>query len=297
MKTIKISVLILLSIALFISCDKDDDVSMTGNLNLNINGLEDLGPDFTYEGWVIVDGAPVATGTFNVDVTGKLSKTTFALDRMTLEKATTFVLTIEPVPDADPAPSKVHILGGDISAKAGTLSVEHAAALGTNFANSTGKYILATPTNNVDTDENSGVWFLDNSTGSPMAGLNLPTLPEGWQYEGWAVINGTPVTTGKFTSVSAADMAAPFSGTNPGPNYPGEDFLMNAPSGLTFPTDLSGAKIVISVEPMPDNSAAPFLLKPLLADVPADAAVHSVHSMGNISTNTNPGGSVNISIN
>lgn len=296
MKTIKILSLLFISIAFFTSCNKDDDMPTNGNLSLNISGLEDLGQNFMYEGWLIVNGAPVSTGTFSVNGSGNLSKTSFSIANKDLENATKFVLTIEPVPDTDPAPSKVHILGGDISGKSGSLSVGHAAALGTDFASSMGKYILATPTNGMDTDENSGVWFLDNSSGSAAAGLNLPALPEGWEYEGWAVINGTPVTTGKFTSVNAADMAAPFSETNPGPNYPGEDFLKNAPSGLTFPTNLSGAKVVISIEPVPDNSSAPFLLKPLLGDVPANADVHKAYSMNNISANTNPTGSVKISM-
>ena len=65
-----------------------------------------------------------------------------------------------------------------------------------------------------------------------------------------------------------------FSGTenNAGPPIPGEDFFNNAPTGETFPLDVRGRMVVISVEPVPDNSPAPFLLKPLTAAVPADAA-------------------------
>ena len=29
-------------------------------------------------------------------------------------------------------------------------------------------------------DEVSGIWFLSLASGSPMQGLNLPTLPAGW---------------------------------------------------------------------------------------------------------------------
>ena len=67
---------------------------------------------------------------------------------------------------------------------------------------------------------------------------------------------------------------------NNGPNYPGEDFLQNAPAGLTFPTDLKGMTIVISVEPVPDNSPNPFTLKPLAHMVPNNAADHTAISMG-----------------
>ena len=49
---------------------------------------------------------------------------------------------------------------------------------------------------------------------------------------------------------------------------------------MTFPTDLKGTTIVISVEPSPDNSVNPFTLKPLAHMVPADAMNHTVINMG-----------------
>lgn len=272
------------------SC-KDDDSSET-TFDLNINGLEDLGADYRYEGWLIVDGSPVTTGLFTVDGTGALSSTSFTVNEDDLAEATKFVLTIEPFPDSDPAPSSVHILAGNFSGGTAALTVGDEAALGNDFTASTGSYILATPTNGMDNDEKSGVWFLDPAAG-PGVGLDLPALPEGWEYEGWAVINGTPVTTGKFTDLAAADAFDGFSGTMGGPPFPGEDFLTNAPSGLSFPTDLTSTTIVISVEPSPDNSAAPFALKPLVGQVPSDAADHTSYQMGNNAVATNPTGTVN----
>ena len=56
---------------------------------------------------------------------------------------------------------------------------------------------------------------------------------------------------------------------------------MNAPAGLTFPTDLAGATAVISIEPSPDDAAAPFTLKPLVGAIPVDATDHVTYSMGN----------------
>ena len=149
-----------------------------------------------------------------------------------------------------------------------------------DFSNSWGKYILATPTDLDDTNEASGVWFLDNSNPPAVAGLGLPTLPEGWKYEGWVVLNGTPVSTGTFTDPSSADDNAansPFKGTsNNGPGYPGEDYLVGSAAGVDFPTDLKGATIVVSVEPYPDNSPAPFALKPLANKVAENAMDHTV---------------------
>jgi hypothetical protein len=232
-----------------------------------------------YEGWIIVDGAPVSTGTFSVNGSGVLSQTEFDVNIDDLDMASAFVLTIEPSPDSDPMPSHVHILAGDFGNSSATLSIGHGAALGDNFADAMGDYILATPTNGPESNEKSGIWFLDLSSGSPMVGLNLPDLPSGWKYEGWAVIDGTPVTSGKFTAVDMMDDSAPYSGELDGPPFPGEDYLMNATMDLMFPTDLAGGAAVISIEPDPDNSADPFLLKPLVGMIPANAMDHTTYMM------------------
>ncbi len=171
-----------------------------------------------------------------------------------------------------------------------------ASALGDDFSTASGDYILATPTDTIDTDENSGIWFLSLATGMPTAGLTLPDLPSGWVYEGWAVINETPVTTGTFTDRADADLSAPFSGTEAGPPFPGEDFLNNAPSGLTFPTDLAGATAVISIEPSPDDASTPFTLKPLVGSIASDATDHVTYSMDNNSS-VFPTGSVTMVVN
>ena len=144
------------------------------------------------------------------------------------------------------------------------------------------------------TNENSGIWFLSLASGSPTAGLNLPTLPAGWVYEGWAVTGGQPVTTGPFTAVDMADLAAPFSGPTAGPPFPGEDFLVNAPAGLAFPTDLAGGLAVISIEPEPDDSPAPYTLKPLMGGIDATAVDHVTYSIPNMADATFPTGTARI---
>ncbi len=259
-------------------------------VTLNINGLEDLGANYQYEGWLIVGGMPVTTGTFTVDVNGELSQTIFSVNSSDLINATKFVLTIEPIPDPDPDPSSTHILAGDFIDFDAPLSVGDPAALGDDYSGIDGKYILATPTNGDNSDELSGIWFLDLSSGSPEVGLTLPTLPDGWKYEGWAVISGIPVTTGTFTAVDMVDEADPYSGPDPGPPFPGEDFLVNAPPGLTFPTDLSGMTGVISIEPDPDNSTAPFLLKPLVGGIPSNAMDHVTYMIDSNVANSFPTG-------
>lgn len=281
--------LLALSIAVgFSSCKDDDDdptptPSNQSTMTLSVTGLDDLGDDYLYEGWVIVDGSPVSTGTFSVDMDGTPSQTQFSVTTADLAAASTFVLTIEPSPDSDPTPTAVHILGGDFANEGASLTVGHGAALGDDFSAATGGYILATPTDGMMNNENSGIWFLDLSPG-PVPILDLPMLPAGWIYEGWAVIDGTPVTTGTFTSVSDFDDADPFSSTMDGPPFPGEDFLVNAPSGLMFPTDLAGGTAVISIEPVPDNSSMPFTLKPLVGAISSSAVDHVLYGMDNNSS-------------
>jgi len=294
-KTIYFLILII-GLTTIVSCSVDDDppvVITDKTLTLNINELEDVGENFIYENWLIVNGSPVSAGTFSVNTEGVLSKTLFTIPSTVLDNATQYVLTIEPDQDTDPTPSKVHVLAGDFISNSAEVSIEHSAALGTNFSTAAGNYILATPTDgNNSNNENSGVWWLDNSTAIKEAGLTLPSLPEGWEYEGWAVIDGTPVSTGKFTSVSGADSAMAFSGPMGGPPFPGEDFLINAPEGLTFPLDLSGQVVVISVEPTPDTSPKPYSIKPLAGLVPLDAADHALLPMVNQGVNLVTFGSV-----
>jgi len=294
-KTIYFLILII-GLTTIVSCSVDDDspvVITDKTLTLNINELEDVGENFIYKNWLIVNGPPVSAGTFSVNTEGVLSKTLFTIPSTVLDNATQYVLTIEPDQDTDPTPSKVHVLAGDFISNSAEVSIEHSAALGTNFSTAAGNYILATPTDgNNSNNENSGVWWLDNSTAIKEAGLTLPSLPEGWEYEGWAVIDGTPVSTGKFTSVSGADSAMAFSGPMGGPPFPGEDFLINAPEGLTFPLDLSGQVVVISVEPTPDTSPKPYSIKPLAGLVPLDAADHALLPMVNQGVNLVTFGSV-----
>ncbi|QNM86472.1 anti-sigma factor [Polaribacter pectinis] len=278
MKKVLNLVLVFALTAFFAACNNNnDDLPTTANLTVDLTGLDELGADFVYEGWLIVNGAPVSTGTF----TSVSFPQTYTVDINDLESATKFVLSIEPAVDSDPAPAATKILAGDFSGN--SASVSSTGIVG-DFSNSSGKYILATPTDSDDTNEASGVWFLDNSNPPAVAGLDLPTLSDGWKYEGWVVLNGTPVSTGTFTSVSSADdnaATSPYKGTTGnGPGYPGEDYVMGSAAGVNFPTDLKGATVVISVEPSPDNNPAPFTLKPLAHVVPSDAMNHTVLTMG-----------------
>ena len=266
--------LAVLAIGVFASsCSSDDDNdSSTSNLVLNLNGLEDLGDDFVYEGWVIVDGAPVSTGRFSSPTFPQ----TFSIDASQLALATKFVLTIEPNVDSDPAPSATKILAGDFLGNSATVGLGPVAASG-DFNDSWGKFFLRTPTDETGTNNGNdqfGIWF--GTPGMPpTTGLGLPVLDEGWKYEGWVVVDGVgALSTGTFTNFTTVDDSNDFSGTenNVGPPIPGEDFFNNAPAGFIFPLDVRGRTVVISVEPNPDNSPMPFLLKPLVGTAGTETA-------------------------
>ena len=251
----------------------EDDAMEEGRpeLTLTFSGLEPLGDGFNYEGWVVVDGTPISTGVFDINEDGSIDADD---DFYGHDNAEAVVISIEPEDDPDPAPAPTKVLGGVINEDGSfDLGIDFPAALGTDFSDASGQFILGTPTDDPAGNENSGVWFL--SIPGPEQGLDLPELPAGWVYEGWAVIDGQPISTGRFTDPGAADDFSGFSGPNAGPNYPGEDFLVNAPDGVEFPTDLAGSTIVISVEPDTDNSPAPFALKPLAAEVDAGARDHT----------------------
>ncbi|WP_299113114.1 anti-sigma factor [uncultured Winogradskyella sp.] len=266
---IKKTFLGLLAIGLVaMSCSSDDDnnTSTTSDLILNLEGLEALGADYVYEGWVIVDSQPVSTGTF----TSTTFPQTFSVDATQLANATRFVLSIEPAIDPDPAPADTKILVGDFNGATAAVNTDIVG----DFSNAAGAFFLRTPTDesgmNNGNDEN-GVWF--GTPGMPPTpNFVLPTLPAGWAYEGWVVGDSGPLSTGTFTAFNTADDAAPFSGSSAGPPVPGEDFFENVPTGETFPLDVRGRTVVISVEPVPDDSPAPFVLKPLVGTAGNDTA-------------------------
>ena len=156
-------------------------------LVLDFSGLNRLANGFHYEGWAIIDGSPVSTGKFNVDADGNLIELNgkaivnaeFDVGR-DLNDAMAIALTIEPPGDTNLTPSGVKYLVGDVSrqsAAAADLSVSHSAALGNDFTGAAGSFILATPTNGADTDETSGIWYIDLSSGGPTPGLQLPLSP------------------------------------------------------------------------------------------------------------------------
>ena len=269
----------------------------SGSLSLNLLGLEPLAAGH-YEGWAIFGEEKVSTGKFAVASDGSLETldgapvSVFEVNRG-LASADQIVITIEPEGDTDDLPSGIVVLAGALND--GTASL----AFPVDLSGAAGGYILATPTDDDATNDVAGVWFLDPS--GPAAALTLPALPDGWVYEGWGVTQGTPLSSGRFTDIAAADLMAPFSGPNAGPPFPGEDFVANLPDAITPPVNLAdGASlIVISVEPdlagVDPTGAGPFSIKPLVGDVPEGLADHTLTAMG-ANLGTVPSGTASVSV-
>ena len=232
----------------------DEATGPQTTVTVNFDQLPELGADYVYEGWLIVNGAPIAAGRFDA-----ADEVEFKFDADYTE-ATAYILTIEPRFNDDPAPSSTHILGGDLVNGVADITIAHPGALGDDYTNVSGSFILAAPSSTTpERDFLKGIWFLDMSSGAPMSSLNLPALPAGWAYEGWVATANGPISTGRFTSLEGADSdgAGPAAGPNAGPPFAGQDFIEPA-------LELPGNMAVISIEPEPDDSPAPFALKPLV---------------------------------
>ena len=254
----------------------------SAELTLQCDNLGDLGANYVYEGWIIDNGMVLPAGRFMVDEAGNLSQTMFNLNLSSNANAGPYILTIEPSVGDDPAPSSTHYLGGTFVDGIANVTIDHATALRTNFSTAKGNYILAAPSS-TGTDGGmyyNGIWWLEMVNDLPNAGLMLPTLPAGWKYEGWVVVNGTPISTGTFTNptMSDSDMGGMTAGVNSTPPFPGQDFINPL-------TDLRNGMAVISVEPSPDNSPMPFDLKPLVDTMVEDLGMGVSQTMTNNTTN------------
>lgn len=185
--------------------------------------------------------------------------------------------------DSDPADRiRILFLTGDISDDRAILTFRPA-----DFSEAGGEFMLASPTdNNSLVNERSGLWFghvLQNS-----GRLTLPALSDGWVYEGWAIIDGRTLTTGRFARSDEPDLFAGFSDDQArSPSFPGEDFLLDPPvrvfPDLQFPVDLAGQEVMITVEPdhggTDPTGQEPFATTILSADIPRLAEAGRLYEM------------------
>jgi hypothetical protein len=212
--------------------------------------------DGHYAAWVINDQAKTLIGQFSVRKDGGL----FTIDGKAIDNTTLpfsgklvegdmIEITLESSDSKGEQPSASVVMRGELksdgSAELGFSAVDLSAA--------TSKYVLATPTDDPEKNETSGLWFGMPST-KPTSSLNLPVAPIGWKYEGWVLYKDKLLSTGRFSEPKGQDSFNGYSATKkPTPGLAGQDFLVNAPTdlGFTFPINLAdgASKAIISLEP------------------------------------------------
>lgn len=268
--------------------EEQDQLSYKTDLPFELE-LKDLAPldGAVYEGWIVKGEDKLSFGTFNTNSFGQIIGD--LVSNETVEDGDQIVVTIEPQPDTDPGPSATVILAGTVGDGVTEL------AFPLDVSEFSGKYVTGTPSDGEGNNEDAGIWFMDLTNGLN-AGLDIPVAPDGWIYEGWVVIDDNPYSTGKFSDPATADDFNGFSGPDPVPAFPGEDFLANLPNGLQAPYDLNTGRVnaVISIEPFVDGvdptGDGPAQIKPLSILIPLDLDDHDTQDMES-NTDNIPSGS------
>jgi hypothetical protein len=282
-------------------CSDDNDTTGPGGssiLNLSFQRLEPLDEGLNYQVWVVEETATTLrlypVGIFNVNGAGQL---------VTPVSGTVITGGFEAPLDADDVwgigitletsnvvvsiPSYSFLLGGQMTNRVAQMSTDFPLGIGLDLSQVQGRYVLSTPTDEDGENELSGIWFMDPFQGPSAPGLVLPELLDGWDYEGWVEVDGTPLSTGKFFRTDSGDESLLYNGPLPGLPVPGEDFLRNAPTGIEFPLDLSGGKVYITMEPWQQWDVAPgqpFYLRLLEGDIPAGANPNTVYGMTSVAS-------------
>lgn len=288
------TLLIAAAILSFAGCEyfENSDTLNISSFEVNLSGLPTLPSSLTYVGWFDGDDIP-ATYLFDkdADANGNIFYSNDQTPLKILDSAQIFYITIESKADIGSPnfrPSSRIILQGRFTKGAANLWISENAD---KYSIARAKYSLDTPTDNPAANDFSGLWFVDSlDAGTPAAGLDFPVLYGGWIYEGWIQVNGNYLSTGRFSNPAAADLFSGFSGASAGYPFPGEDFLNNAPSGFTFPLDLRGAKVLISLERRSGDltGTAPNIIL-YSADIPANAVNKKSYDL-NFTNNTLPHG-------
>ena len=236
-------------------------------------GFEQLRPrgedQGTYAAWINLDrGNVVPLGKFSVNEAGQpLDENGEVIERFEADQrvfgAVSVLITIEVNPDAiGNVPAGTAILQGPFFEGIAELVVP----VPFGIESAAGRYRVFTPTDGPDTNEGSGVWAIDTE-GEPL--LDLPPTNNIYAYEHFMIINGTPVIMGRFRAIDAPDTICAHCGEEVAPEVPGEDFLVNAPEGLVFPADLTGARLIVTLEGIVSDFADPSQLVVMDVILPA----------------------------
>jgi len=292
-----------------------EDGANVSELQMSVTGLKALPDTLTYTAWILkydqvkqvnvgylidpitVDAQGSATITSKYISFEALQSATGVL--LTAEKKTRFIYASQAEEDSlrnAMRPSSRKILTGAFGSNSTDLSVNNVIS---NLSTISGVVTILTPTDgNSDQNEASGIWFADSidRADGPLAGLNLQDANDGWSYYAWIETNGTMLQIGGFTKAGGSDDFAGYSDiAAAGLGFPGEDFLTNAPAGVTFPLNLSGAKVIVTAQP--DFIAEPQdYVRLMEADLPSSLTRGTQVQLNVVYGDNSPSGSANIVI-
>lgn len=298
-KTLSLPGTVLTSIVLTLGtqgCDIQGELAapeVNANVTLSFDGLRPLPVGLNYQAWLVVGtrddfwGSPLVL--FDVDEGGQMvdpvSDTLLAGPFPTNLKAGevfAVAVSLEASNTLVAYSSYSFVMSGEVAQGTADLSHENFLAFGASLFEAAGRFVLATPTDDDPENERSGIWFMDTASTPAEAGIDLPEAPEGWNYESWVMLDTQPVSLGRFLSPVGPDSSGVHSGGLAPPPFPGEDLLTDAPTGLTFPADLTGARVFVTLEPWMEwdkEPEAPFFIRLLDGQVPPEAVPGAVYSL------------------
>lgn len=260
---------------------------------LQVDNLRTLDPDTqgVYYLWALLErNRAEVLGSFQIDDNGDVVDENgaaidmFRSSKFSLRKTLRLLVTIELAGSAPDTPSGMQILSGTVIDGVANLTVP----ISTTIADASGSLRVFTPTDGPGTNETSGFWFMDLDGA---ATLSLPDTTGALVYETFVEIGGQAVPVGHFERGDQVDDANQFSSDQvDAPERPGEDLLMNAPEGLTFPTDLSGARVTISLEGRSNDFVTRSQLIVLEAFLPAGLTADMIVPLENVAAGTFPSG-------
>lgn len=178
-----------------------------------------------------------------VDASGN-PLSSFTTDEFAMRTLQGVLVTIETAPDTTETPTGMQILSGTFIDRVASVTVPISTAIGS----ASGSLRVFTPTDGPNTNENSGFWMVDPSGNFS---LSIPDTTAALIYETFIEIDGRNLNVGRFDRPNQEDDLCRYCANFeefPAPERPGEDMLLNAPEGLFFPRDLSGAIVRISLE-------------------------------------------------
>lgn len=233
---------------MFTSCDDDEGTIASGVLQLTFNGITQPGEGYLYGVWLKESGLYNPIGDFTINDQGLLTQSIFRIEEGRLAAADGVLITFEAEDGIGSSPGPNRLMAGDFVNKGAVLTAESVDALDIDFELVSGSYILSSPTDTVQTNEESGIWFYD--TVAMTSTLDFPALDDFWTYEAWMVIDDTTLLSMGTFSDSQSPTPNVYGSSLPGYAAPGQDFLMGDP---TLPANLIGKRMFISMEPVPDD--------------------------------------------